>query len=286
MSQGFDSIVPDYDPKHTRRRFLQRDRSKVTEEALGKVLNEDQAKRFRQIMMQSREPGPEGVFRRPLIVASAVGYPGVAAEVKLLTTSRRRNCSPALRHPIRSADSRSGRAAIEKMLGPVFKGDVSPIPRTLVQVSATVRLLGTPNKAAEEALKLSEEQLKTLATARQAYQKAIQEARPVPPDGLNPAQAAEARQKAIAAFDKAVTGLLTDAQKPRLAQLHVQVAAADNLMAALTEAETAKKLELTKEQTETLTALNAEALKLHQLRTTHVPFNADQKLGLQMRDAG
>ncbi|MBY0459049.1 MAG: hypothetical protein K2V38_17065, partial [Gemmataceae bacterium] len=74
------------------------------------------------------------------------------------------------------------------------------------------------------------------------------------------------------------------AQKARVGQIVLQTAAAENLATALTEAETAKKLDLSKEQVAKLTTLNTDAIRLHALRTTHLGAQS-QVIGLEMRDA-
>ena len=261
------------------------ERSKRIEEALGKLLDEDQAKRFRQIMIQVREQRPQTPpGARTALIPSAVVYPGVAEAVKLTDEQKKQLIAGAEPATVLTDAQKS---AIKAMEGKKFDGDLTfpQFGTRPPQMPATVRLFAAGNvPVAEEDLKLTAEQLKALAAARVAYQKAAQEASPFG-GALNPIERAAAMQAAYDAFDKVATGLLTAEQKPRFAQLVVQVDAAADLFATLTAPEMAKALNVTKEQTEKLLALNNNALKLHDLRTTHTGFNENQNVGLQMRNA-
>src|SRR5262249_52513766 len=144
-------------------------------------------------------------------------------------------------------------------------------------------LIGVNAAAVEESLKLSDEQKKKLATAREAYQKVIGEG---PGGVVDFATFIDTRNAAVAAFEKALPDVFTAEQKPRLAQIDLQSEAARDLLAALTKEDVAKKLILSKEQTDKLAALNRDALELQLLRNTHLGFTppvAENNLGLRMR---
>jgi hypothetical protein len=262
------------------------ERSAYVAEELGKLLSEEQAKRFRQLQLQywEQEAGTP-TSPRGSLVASAAAYPGVAEAIKLTEDQQKKLTAGVAAAEVLTDAQKS---AIKEMLGTPFKGPLGagggPSPFN-VRSSAIVRLFAVPPKDTEDPIKFTDDQVKALTAARGAYQSAIQDARPGGPKGATPAESAAARRAAIEAFDKAVTELLTAEQKPRLAQLVLQSDAAADLRAALTAPETAKKLELTKDQTDKLAALNDDAMKLYQLRVTHLTPAQDQKLGLQMRDA-
>jgi hypothetical protein len=261
------------------------ERSKTIGEEVGKLLNEDQAKRFRQLMLQYSETRvlPKGA--RTTIIPSAVTYPGVAEAVKLTDEQKKKLLDGTAPAEVLTDTQKS---AIKGMLGEPFKGGFTltfpgggPGLAPSARAQAAMQLFMPADSAAAEALKLTDEQVRKLAEARAAYQKVVESGGGF---GVGPVE----RRAATVAFEKALEELLNADQKARFEQLILQRRAATNLLSALTTEEMVKRLILTKEQTDKLTALNADALDLHQLRTTHIgragPM-AEDALGMKMRDA-
>jgi hypothetical protein len=241
-------------------------------------------------MMQFRELP----FRTPVAarVTSVVSYPGAAAAVKLTADQKAKLIGGAAPAEVLTADQKS---ALAKMVGTPFKG--APLDGTrgvlgvlgsgyalpgFAPLSPLMRLAGIAG--VEKALGLTPEQAKTFDAARTAYQTTLAAI----PQQIGPDRTGEIIQQqagARAAFDKATAGLLTPEQEKRLAQLVRQADAALSLLATLTMPATATALELTPEQTDRLTALNAEAVKLQRLRAMHISFIPNDTLGLRMREA-
>ena len=122
-------------------------------------------------------------------------------------------------------------------------------------------LIGVTAADAEESLKLTDEQKKKLAAAREEYQKALSEG----PGGATSTPSSNHGLRQVQAFEKVLADIATPELKPRMAQLTLQSEAAGDLFAVLMREDVAKKLSLTKEQTDKLAALNRDALELHQL---------------------
>lgn len=261
------------------------DRSNMIAEEIARLLDAKQAKRFREIMLQYWEQ-TDRLSPRTGMVYSAVAYPGVAEAVKLTEPQKKRliaGDAPA------EVLTDAQKTAIQGMLGAKYEGSLViggpggrpvPVGGSLQPSPAGRALLGANAAEVEESLKLTDEQKKKLAAAREAYQKVL-----AGPDF--PALAE--RRAAAEAFDKALADIFKPEQQPRLAQIALQTEAAANLLAAITREDVAKKLNLTKEQTDKLAAVDRDSLELHQLRTTHVGRTspaAEDNLGLRMRNAG
>ena len=270
------------------------ERSKAIETALGKVLNAEQAKRFREIMLQSRGR-QQGVRSGLGSITTTIAYPGVAEAVKVTDEQKKKLLAGDALAEVLTADQN---AAISRMLGEPFKGDFtiprtnrSPVPAApavparpaVTPTSATLRLFtarpGAPS--VEEALKLTPEQTQKIAAAQAEYQTAVLAA---DRRALGAAAHTEATKAAVANFEKAVDGTLNADQKKRAAQLTVQSAAAANLVATLTAADMLKTLGLTTEQTAKLTALGEDAVKLQELRVSAQVSDPERKLALRLRD--
>ena len=284
------------------------DRSKAIEDALGKVLTAAQAKRFREIMLQSREQVvnvPAGGFGvQSTVIASAAAYPGVADTIKLTDEQKKQlldNTAPAA---VLTADQKT---AITKMLGEPFKGEFTivrsgPTRPTRPTLSPTLQLFTAFNRtpSVEQVLKLSPEQAKKIAAAREEYQTANQATGfggfgggfgggPTGGAGGFPggadSEATKALTAAIEKFEKVVAETLSADQKVRVAQLLVQSNAAGSLVATLTVPEMVKTLDLTADQTAKLTALGEDAVKLQDLRSQEGVSDPEGKLAYHLRDA-
>jgi hypothetical protein len=263
------------------------ERSGHIEAELKKLLTAGQAKRFREIMLQARESGPNiPVGARSAVVASAAAYPGVAEEVKLTAEQKKALIAGTAPAEVLTAEQKG---AIAKMLGKPFEGAAvarairapfAPLP----QPSAFVRAMVVRNEPLEKALTLTPEQAKAIDAAREAYQDVNFAAGP--PSVANREARAKAMAAAIEAFDRAVTATLTPQQVKRIPQLALQADAAANLNAALTTADVARALELTAEQTAKLAAVAEDAQKVQQLLVTDGPPDVpERKLALRLRDA-
>ncbi|MBY0461266.1 MAG: hypothetical protein K2V38_28410, partial [Gemmataceae bacterium] len=144
------------------------ERSKAVAAGIAKVLDEDQAKRFRQIMLQTRELAGQWVV-------SAVSYPGVAEAVKLTEENRNKMILGTASAEVLTDEQKS---AIKKMLGEPFKGTmpggvakVGGGPLTLTPV-VQVFLNNTDRS---DDLKLTDAQKEKLMNARRTFSLAVQE---------------------------------------------------------------------------------------------------------------
>lgn len=261
------------------------DRSKFIETELGKILTNDQAARFRQIMMQAREQAPLG-FEKTTAVVSAVAYPGAAEAVKLTPEQRKALLAGALAKEVLTAEQKT---LLERLMGEPFQGEFSTAKTTTKEsafpISPIITLLvgKTTGPGVEAELKLTPEQSKRLTAARTAYQSALSAA--LDNGGKFGSVSVAVRKAESEKFEKETAAILTPDQGKRLGQLIVQYAAAKSLLAALTAPDRAKLLGLTPEQTEKLTVLSEEAESLQRLRAAELVSDPEQKLQIRLRDA-
>jgi hypothetical protein len=238
------------------------ERSKAIGKALTDILTAEQAKRFRQIVLQSRErPPAEGVRPRPsALVPSAVGYPGVADAVKLTPEQKKNLAGGTNPSEVLTADQK---AAIKGMLGDPFKGPFAVTPSGDNPFSGgggfdtpvggltprTQLVMSLPWDAA----KLTPDQVTRLVPVLTRYQVATQPQRgPAGGGGAGGGLRGPSPQKlseAAAALNKEIDAILTPAQVKRLDQLVVQARAANDLRTALTGPEGPAAVKLTAEQT-------------------------------------
>ncbi|MFO0795854.1 MAG: hypothetical protein U0804_00100 [Gemmataceae bacterium] len=262
------------------------DRSAAVEAGLKKLLTADQAKRFREIMLQARERtaatarAGRGISTT---VPSAVAYPGVAEAIKLTAEQKKSLFDGNAPAQVLTAEQK---AAITKMLGAPYTP--APVATALPRATQTLGILIGRDSVTTAALGLTPEQTRAIQTAAEKYQKTVSEVRPPFGGGGGPAPDFEAVTKTLTAaieeFEQAATKVLTAEQKKRLPQVAHQVRAASNLELAITAEEVAKTLGLTAEQTARLAAIGDDAERLQALVTTHRADTADQPLGLRLRD--
>lgn len=264
------------------------DRSAAVEAGLKKLLTADQAKRFREIMMQARERNAARIAGRGGIstaIPSAVAYPGVAEAIRLTADQKKSLFDGTAPAQVLTADQK---AAITKMLGAPYTP--APVATTLPRATQTLTILTGRNSATAAALGLTPEQTQAIEAAQEKYQTTLSTLRPTfGGAGGGPAidfeAVVKAQTAAIEEFETAATKVLTAEQKKRLPQVGLQVRAASNLELALTADDVAKTLGLTADQTARLAALGDDADRLQALVTAHQADTTGQPLGLRLRDA-
>ncbi|QDU23533.1 hypothetical protein [Urbifossiella limnaea] len=254
------------------------DRSETTAAGLKTILTPAQAKRFHEIMMQSREAGPPGLLpgETSSVMRSAVTYPGAAEAVGLTADQRAKLVAGTDPAAVLTA---AQKAALAKRLGEPFAAAARPAfgtsPITLPRSFPVIFATGGPGEAE---LKLAPDQRKAVDAARAAFQDAVARSRPGTPGDIESAM--KQMTGAAAAFDTAVQAVLSPAQKTRLAQVELQTAAAANLAGALTD------LDLSADQRARLAALAAEAASLQRLLASHPGADTpDRRLAYRLRDA-
>ncbi len=267
------------------------DRSEAIEPALGKLLTPEQAKRFREIMLQAHDRGEvnQNAVTRP--IRSAITYPGVAETVKLTDEQKKKLLAGSPPAKVLTDDQRK---AIAGMLGEPFEGDFYTPPfttrppgfperSTIPKPTPIGQLYLADKTSVETALKLTPEQIKMIAPA---WEKFLPAMRSVPPfaSGASP-NIIQRLTDAIEAFDKATMEVLTPEQKSRLAELAVQFDVAASLIATLKAPEMVKTLDLKPDQLAKLTFLNSDALRLQELLIRERISDPEKKLALLLRDA-
>jgi Spy/CpxP family protein refolding chaperone len=230
--------------------------------ALREHLKPEQAKRFREIMLQLQE-GPSSRTRgfAPSDIRSAVIYPGVAEEVKLTAQQKDKLLDGAPPAEVLTGEQKS---AIRAMLGQPYKdlgalasrdsdfggrggfsgGDAgvparAPIPPAVLSIPW-------------DGLRLRPEQAGKLAEAANRYTLGtLPEPRASSNGGFGGTVAPSASRVAAAvdAFNKELAAILTPEQQKRLDQLALQqLAAGKGLRAALTRPDVVRRMDLTAEQ--------------------------------------
>jgi hypothetical protein len=231
------------------------EQSKFIEKALPGLLTPDQAKRFRQIMLQQRERSDVAAD-----VPSAVGYPGVAEAVKLADDQKKRLLAGGDPADVLTPEQQ---VAIIGMLGDPFTGDLSARsvvrPRAGDPASARAPTIAPRTQLLLylpwDAVAVTPVQAKDLVAAITKFQLATARGnnalnRPAGPDA------------AAQELDQSVTAILTPAQLTRLDQLVLLSAAARDLRAAMTGPDAGRKLNLTPDQLLKVIAAEQEARRI------------------------
>ncbi len=192
------------------------ERSQAIEAALGKLLNADQAPRFRQIMLQSKARGPVPPSGRGTnVVVSAVVYPGVAEAVKLTDEQKKKLIAGTTPAEVLTAEQNS---LIAKMLGEPFKGDFNAGVNSQFMETARAATFGNyssefnylaENKSIQEELKMTADQVKQAVETRDN----------LPRFFMGDAKTSAERSQAV---ETALGKLLTAGQAPRFRQLMLQ----------------------------------------------------------------
>jgi hypothetical protein len=229
-------------------------RSKFIGTSVAAILDKDQAKRFRQIMLQHRQR-----FTSLIDIPSAATYPGVAEEVKLTAAQKKQLISGEDPFDVLTDEQRK---AIKDMLGAPFTGDYSTVSESGFGGKGGFGNTGFSNRTPRpevaraqflvivpwDALQLKPEQVSKLATAINAYEIAAAENNGIGGGGFGvPKAGRDPHESAAHALNRRATLILTPEQNSRLGQLLLQSAAAVNLRDALTRPE-AEKLQLTPAQ--------------------------------------
>jgi hypothetical protein len=245
------------------------DKSKFIEEALAGILDEQQARRFRQLMIQRRER-PDSVT--PPVLRSGLTYPGVAAELELSADQKKRVIDGDSTAAVLTDEQRR---AFKEMLGERFPGDFRPIlarfdPAPVVTLPKERDRADFLKVAPWEELKLTPEQHTQLARALNHYQLEvdIKGARVAPGGfGKNPRPKARDDSSAVLAFQTELERILGSGKLTlaRLDQLALQSRAAHNLRDALTHPDVSRALKLTAPQRAQLADLEDEAVELGSL---------------------
>lgn len=308
-SQLVTSLQSDLSPKEANEKA--KGLTAETEQALAKVLKPEQLARLKQIAFQANHGSSIELAYRSEDVAKALALSEKQVkELDGVWDAHRASVAKALEvaDSFAAADkqvkelaaARQAKAEavlntdqgtkLKEMIGEVFVGNTrsdsmfgSPFPR----ITPSMRLFITGSAAFGEALKLTPEQSKTIAAAREAYQKAAQASQPTGPGGggfLTPELIA-ARNAALDDLQKAIDTTLTPEQTKRVPQLVLQSNAAANLVNALTAIETSAVLGLAPDQIAKLNALDEDAMQLQNLRAREAGVDPDRKLALKLRDA-
>jgi hypothetical protein len=255
------------------------ERSKTIETSLGQLLTAEQARRFREIMLQYFNNPRESGLANQNGTIHPVAYPGVAETVKLTEEQKKSLLAGTSPYEVLTFEQKK---AIVKMLGEPFASRISLFrvpnsPRWLAPKSTEgpsfIRLMGvgggggSPSPPADyappglqsepdfihlsairatslkETLKLTVEQSKIIDAAIETYhiRTLLKDPRAWKLMGFMEGIPA-------VSFAEATEGVLTAEQKTRLSQLIVQVNASRSLAGALAESWTAKSLDLTPEQ--------------------------------------
>jgi hypothetical protein len=240
-------------------------RSKFIETSLTAILDKDQAKRFRQIMLQ-RCQRQESVFEIP----SAITYPSVAESVKLTAEQKKQLLNGEEPFDVLTDEQWK---AIKDMLGEPFTGDYSirairPVGKGGPGEFPTTSRTPTPTEVRAQflvivpwdALKLTPEQVSKLAPAINTYEIAAARSNGLGgPGGVKGTR--DTHEVAARALDLDVKQILTDKQISRLDQLLLQSVAAVDLHDALTRPEAAR-LQLTPTQIARITITEDEMGKI------------------------
>ncbi|QDU23534.1 hypothetical protein [Urbifossiella limnaea] len=254
------------------------ERSALVEAELGKLLTPAQGKRFREIMMQARERN--AITKGASMLPSAVSYPGAAEAVGLTADQRTALIAGTDAAEVLTAPQKE---TLAKLMGEPF-GAARAAQAARPRPSRLVIALAQPGGPVERELALTPEQTTALAEARKTYQAVVAASRPGFGAGTNLSARETALADAGAAFEKSLATFLTPAQTKRLPQISRQIAAAADLVAALT-APDAAELALTDDQKARLAAVAGEAVRLQRLVTTHSADTPDQALAFRLRDA-
>lgn len=224
------------------------ERSKFVEKALGEVLTAEQAKRFRQIMLQDRERSPYSAVRP---VPSAVSYPGVADAVKLTAEQKKKLIEGTAPAGVLTDEQK---AAVKATLGEAFNGTFSTTkggnpwaggtapggfpgtawtPSVITPELKVVRELTfgrytlelsqlSRNELIQTELKLTPEQLKKAVAA---YQDQLQKfpARDLNLARSDPPKAAKLYEERSKLVEKALGEILTADQAKRFRQVAIQI---------------------------------------------------------------
>ncbi|QDU19181.1 hypothetical protein [Urbifossiella limnaea] len=234
------------------------EQSKAMQKVFDDVFTADQKKRFRELCIQARQAlnaqqlGTGGMY-------PATGVPGVADELKLTAEQRKRIRETGDEDAVLTAEQQS---QLKRMTGVPIAGGFNfggggrsrPTP-------PSARLLLLHAGAAHADLGLNAEQAFLIAETIEEH---AAELRP-PTTGrtgelggyVEPPQP-EAVEDTVKACEKAVNTVLTAAQRDRLGQLVLQVAAHGSLTTTFARPEVAAKLALTVEQKATLAEIAAD----------------------------
>jgi hypothetical protein len=230
------------------------ERSKFIGTSIAAILDKDQAKRFRQIMLQNRQR-----MTSLIDIPSAVTYPGVAEEVKLSAAQKKQLITGDEQLDVLSDEQRK---AIKDMLGEPFTGDYSTLSESGLGGKGGWGSTGFSNRSPSpevaraqflvivpwDALQLKPEQVSKLVSAINAYEIAAAENNGIGGGGFGVAKAGrDPHEGAAHALNHRATLVLTPEQDSRLGQLLLQSAAAVNLRDALCRPE-AEQLQLTPAQ--------------------------------------
>ena len=258
------------------------ERSVFIVKALGDILTDGQAKRFREVMLQFRDVAapPKGIAA---VVRAPAAYPGVAEAIKLSPEQKKRLVENEDAAAVLTDDQK---ATVKTMMGEPYKGSRAAFgvaPPSLISTSR-LNLLG-PGGRSTESLKLSPEQQ---AKVQAAYQEYLNARSAGPGAGIAGTDFAE-RAKLIAAaaetFDKTVAGILSPEQMMRLDQLAVQSDAAANLATTLMTADVTKKLGLTPEQGQKISTLYVDADRVAGLLPSQgITVNEQSEIGMKLRE--
>lgn len=271
------------------------ERSAFVEAEVKKLLSAEQAKRFREIMLQAREPRQDSTGS-PFSTAinSAAAYPGVAEAIKLTDDQKKKLLAGTPPAEVLTDEQKN---AIAKMLGEPFKGDFNPLrspapPRdttrtALPRLTGRMALFGNPVRGLYEALELTPDQTMKISAA-------VEACRVAGVDSVSPGfgrvsarneEAIKAQTAAIEQLEKTLRATLTADQTKRADQLALQSQAASNLAIALAQNEMAKLLGLSADQVAKLTALDQEHVRLQELLQQASADDRAQQIAYRLRDA-
>jgi Spy/CpxP family protein refolding chaperone len=248
--------------------------SKDTATDLADILTPEQAKRFREIMLQVRAGAINGGSAATTRTRPPIAYPGVAEELKVTEDQREKLTKGEDTAEVLTAEQQKQLREIE---GARFKGELfrpvltSVAGRLQTQPSVAQLIFEVTQPNIVAALKITEEQMEKITAARQKYAEASREARMAD----NPTKALAA---VYAETRKGIQAILSTEQFTRLEQIMLQSLARTSLARALRSEDMAKKLELTEEQAKKLAAIETDVqqtrrLMLTKLRPAAAPTN-------------
>ncbi len=266
------------------------EKSKFIGEALASILDAEQTKRFREIMIQRRERGELlGLRARSTELRCGLTYPGVAEELRLSAEQKRRLAGDE--HPVAVLTGEQWKAYRE-LRGERFVEDLLPSGNELLQA-----LEREPHDRAEflsvipwAVLKLRPDEQTRLAEACNRYRLDMElkgVGLPVHPgtEGLWTPETKVAIAKIARAFDRDLDAALeSEGSRARLDQLMLQSRAADNLLDALTQRRFFTRLHLTPGQLSRIADLEDEVADLAELVSANLGYDVGEDFHRRLRD--
>lgn len=236
--------------------------SDISDKAVADILDAKQAKRFRQIILQSHEKAGG--------LGAVVKYSGVAEELKLTEEQRGRLDK---NEDAAKVLTDAQKEAVKGLLGEPYKeplvlggppeGWRSPADGR-VSAAKPADLHYATQKSVQEELKLTEDQKTKLAEADKAFTDATRAAA-----GLSAAERRQKQAEAVTAAEKAVTAALKAEQTKRLAEIALQQdlkrTPTTGLATVLAGAKASAALELTADQRASLRTVSQNATQVRNL---------------------